>query len=291
MDKFLTNREYAGVIKEGEDPQNRGRYKVFINELMYYVEDSEEDPGIFCVNHVHKYRDTHSSAGIYGQYFPLQVGTRVIVKFYEEDLTTGYIDRIISDYHSELDVSEVSCAPFENTISDRDQYYQLLRTVAEDLVAVSCDTENFPKNGIHIYHKKDNVVFVFDENGVHLYAKQNLDVNIDQKAVINIGKNMQLIVGDKLDIIVSGDINITTNANYNLGISSDCNISVSGNCKLGVDGDANINVSGLCNVDGQLINLNCGLSSKPVLSEISKEEIPKAETAKFNEVKEIKVEI
>jgi len=210
MVNYLSNREYAGVIVSGEDSENRGRYKVFIPELMYHVqsESNTEDVGLLCMNHVGKYRNTQSDNGIYGQYFPLHPKTRVIVKFYEEDLNTGYIDRIVGDYHSESDENGVSSAPFKIESTERDEYYQLLRTVAEDLIAISCETSSIPKNGIHIYNHRDQNVLILDEKGVHLYSKNNLDVDITGKTSINVGENTQLIVGGELSISVSGNCNI-----------------------------------------------------------------------------------
>lgn len=224
MIDYLSNREYAGVIVSGEDSENRGRYKVFIPELMYHVqsENNTEDVGLFCMNHVCKYRNTQSHNGIYGQYFPLHPNTRVIVKFYEEDLSTGYIDRIIGDYHCESDVSGVSSAPFKINSTERDEYYQLLRTVAEDLIAISCKTSSIPKNGIHIYNHTDQNVLILDEKGVHLYSKSDLDIDMTGKTSIKIGGRTQLIVSGELHISVSGN----------------------------------------CNIDAPRISLNCGLSKK-----------------------------
>lgn len=245
--KFLTDREFAGVVVTGQDEKNKGRYYVLIPELMYNIHDKDEGK-ILCMNHVSNYRNTYcdtngspefATTGVYGQYFPLHPGTKVIVKFYEEDFQTAYIDRIISDYYEDS-------MPLKIETSERDQYYQLLRTIAYDLIAVTCDTTSIPSDGIHIYHKKDNVVVVFDKDGIHIYTKKDFDQRIDGKAFIK----------------VDGDVDCV--------FSSNLNISVSGNVKIGVEGSCELNVAGLCNVDAKIINLNCGVSQAPDIEEDEK---------------------
>ena len=139
----LTEKEFLAKVLKDPDPKNEGRYKVHIPDLMHHL---PEDQGIFVKNHVHKYRVTPSEKGNYGQYFPLQENTIVIVKFFENDYNSGYIDRIISDY-------EIDSLPLK--VKDRDELYQLLRTPKYDnLIVINEDTEDQPPNSIHLYFNK-----------------------------------------------------------------------------------------------------------------------------------------
>ena len=266
MSKYLTDREFGGIIGgelltvTDDDPSNRGRYRVLIPELMGNCYDDGDAP-IFCTNQVTKYRNTicNVGSGIYGQYFPLHPGTKVIVKFCNEDYQSGYIDRIIGDYYE-------NSLPMALDTKDRDQYYQLLRTIDNDLIAVTCDTisENVPNRGFHIYHKKDNIMVIFDDTGIHVYDKKDLDTQIDGKAYIKVNDQVDCVFGSKVNISIAGDCNVD--------VASNCNLTVGGNCSTGVTGNCELKVGGNCNVDGALINLNCGLSKAPSISKIAEKE-------------------
>ena len=290
----LIGQEFAGQIISGDDPMNRGRYCVLIQELMHNIYDQSEGY-IYCVNHVGNYRNTNSDNGIYGQYFPLQPGTKVIVKFFTNDLETGYIDRIISDYYP-------NSQPLGIPSEDRDQYYQLLRTVANDLIAITGNTTSgaLPANSMVFYHKGSNVKVSFDPDGIHIYTKKSLDVQIDEDAYAQIDGDTDVMLGGDLQVSISGDnkisisgdshltvtgnISISTSGDHNLIITGQNNISVMGNnnlivggdCKITAGGNCDIKSTGNCNIDTATcniksstsinldsssgININCGLA-------------------------------
>ena len=253
----LTDCVFQGTIIEGDDPKNRGRYRVVIPELMYNIYDQVEGY-IYCNNHVTNSRNTSSNNGIYGQYFPLHAGTKVIVKFYAEDYETGYIDRIISDYYSDS-------MPLGIPTKDRDEYYQLLRTVANDLFSVTCETSSLPKGGIHLYHKGDNVNLVFDETGIHIYSKKDFDQQIDGESFIKINGNVNCVFSSELNIQITGPVKITSSGN--------CDISSGGLCNVQASGDCNVLAGGACNIDGSSgVNINCKKAISATKTNISNKE-------------------
>ena len=167
------NVEYPGRIIEGLDSKdvNKGRYLVHIPELMYAIEGE----GIYCVNHTHKWRDTGSSS-TGGSYYPLVVGSRVIVKFFAQDCASGYIDRVNSDHYSDS-------MPLNLQPEQRDEYYQLLRTSKNDLIAISTtekDTDILPKHSIHMYYDKDQVQVICNEEGMFIVAKEDLQIVVEK---------------------------------------------------------------------------------------------------------------
>jgi len=178
----ITTREFPGKIISGEDDDNRGRYMVHIPELMYAIIGTEDDDGsngISCVNHVHKWRDTYldeddeeGKKPIGGSYYPLKEGMHVIVKFFSEDFRSGYIDRIVSDYYSDS-------MPLKIKTSERDEFYQIIRTSQNDLIAICINTTSLPKESIHIYHKKNKVQIICDSEGLHIEVKDKLQMKVE----------------------------------------------------------------------------------------------------------------
>lgn len=260
----LIGREFAGRIVAGDDPKNRGRYKVLINELMYNIYDKEEG-FIYCVNHVCDNRNTNSDSGIYGQYLPLQPGTRVIVKFNTNDLETGYINRVISDYHE-------NSMPLGISTSERDHYYQLLRTIANDLVAVTDGTSTIPEGGMHLYHRGDNVHLIFDSTGIHIYTKKDFDEQVDGEAFIKINGNVTCKFNADVSIQISGNTKITTGSDCEIVAGGSTKITSTGDCDIVSNGTVNITSSGglcnikssggPCNIDGAGgVNINCGFAA------------------------------
>ncbi len=309
----LINREFHGIIVEGpslDDPKNRGRYRVKIPELMPHL--VEDDAYIWCLNHVHKYRNTQVDQedegdveNIEGQYFPLRPGIHVLVKFYKEDYNSGYIDRIVSDYYKDS-------LPLDLKTEDRDKYYQLLRTIKSDLFAITLDdmqTSGIPSNGIHMYFREDRTVLIINEEGFHVYSKDNLDYQIDGFGHVKIGDKLDLFISSDLNISVGGDVNMKVNGNVKIGVDGDTNLNTNGdtniessgdvnvksrNCNIQSNGQTNIKASGPINMDGgPMINLNCGFASNA--SSANKPNIPnpksKTELIQMNKTKNIKIEI
>lgn len=233
----ITNREFPGILIKDPDPEkdsdgnviekikydetNRGRYLVYIPEIMYNIHDQPQN-GIWCVNHVHKYRDTYidevvdkKDKSIGGQYFPLQEDMHVIVKFFSNDYRSGYIDRIISDYYGKAgDVSktEFNSMPFKLMHEERDDYYQIIRSKNNDLIAISTLSSTkqseliekksnydkgkdedeksieaiLPTESLHIYYKKDQVQIICNDKGLFINVKEAMQINVDGEARIKV---------------------------------------------------------------------------------------------------------
>ncbi len=230
----LINREFLGFILPDPDTKHQGRYKVHVPELQPHMKDNV---GIWAKNHVHKWRATYSRSGIYGSYYPLQPGTCVIVKFFDNHIESAYIDRIVSDY-------TVQSLPIKTI--DRDDYYQLIRTPKKNhLIAFCEETTDKPVNSIHIYYDNQKITIVLDSSG--------------------------------LNINVTGSTNLKSSVNINIQSGADVNIKAGGKCNIQSGGDCNVKAGGNCNVDAPMINLNCGAASDaagaspPVLIDMSQE--------------------
>lgn len=207
----LKNKEVPGIIlAESENDytdhrKNRGRYRVYIPT---YMQHRGLESVIWCKNHVHKYRYgiNESFEGdklIYGEYKPLQIGSRVIVKFFANDLSTGYIDRLITDY-------EDDSLPFKLEHVDQNDVYVLLRTAKHhNLIAVLEDTEttDIPKNSFHIYYDDDQVRIVMNEDGMYTWVTKDKFARILQNNTVWIEKdNKHFIHGNNRYLIKGNNI-------------------------------------------------------------------------------------
>src|SRR6056297_3588452 len=181
----LTEKEFIGQtvpkdVDEFYDYKRQGSYKIHIPELMPHL---EKDEGIWCKNHTNKWNITPSDLGEYGSHYPLQPGTYVIVKFFENDINAGYVDRILSDYKEERDVECQDCVDAIPTIEDRDEQYLIFKTPKKwDAFYVNEDTLNEP-NTIYLIYNRDNnparrTVYRIDETGIHVWTRDNIRVRL-----------------------------------------------------------------------------------------------------------------
>ena len=222
----LTEKEFLGRVLKDPDPKNEGRYKVYIPDLMHHL---PEDQGIFVKNHVHKNRITPSEQGNYGQYFPLQENTVVIVKFNSNDYNSGYIDRIVSDY-------EIDSLPLK--VKDRDDFHQILRTPKYDnLLIINEDTQDQPANSIHLYFNKYRTTIIIDEQGIHIFSE------------------------DKKDEEINKDVNVRHNQNHKLHVVGNYDLYVNGEIKIKSDGPINLQSGSGIHMDAPVIHMNSGTSS------------------------------
>lgn len=258
----LTDCTFQGTVIEGNDPKNRGRYRVVIPELMYNIYDKEEG-FIYCSNQISGGRNSGSAKGIYGQYFPLHPNTRVSVKFASEDYSSAYINNVVSDFHDN------SMPLVAGNEAQRDNFTQLIRTVSNDLITVTNETSagEVPANSMAFYHKEDNVKVTFDPDGIHIYTKKDFDQQIDGKAYITIDKDTDVLLKQNLQIkilennkveitgnsdmtiignnkiFIKGDNDLTIEGNNKIGIIGNTDLSVGGNSKIGIMGDSDITVN------------------------------------------------
>lgn len=227
----LVGREFLASVLSDPDPKHQGRYKVHIPELQPHM---KEAIGIWAKNHVQKWRITPSRVGIYGSYYPLQAGTIVIVKFYDNQIETAYIDRIISDHG-------VQSLPLKTI--DRDEFYQVIRTPrTNSLIAICESTTDKPSSSLHIYHNNQAVTLVMDSSGIN--------IKVTGAANITTSGNTNIKAG--------ADVNIKSAAKTNIESGGDTNVKAGGNCNIQSAGITNVKAGGNCNIDAPTINLNCG---------------------------------
>jgi len=234
----LTKNTFQAVVLKDKDSTNQGRYKVQIPILMHLLADNT---GIFVKNHTHKWRCTNSDVGVYGEYKPLQAGTTVLVNFENNDINTGYIDRIVSD-------QKIDSLPFVN-ITDRDDIYQILRTTKSDSIILICeDTEGQPPTSIHVYFQKYRTTLIVDEEGIHIHSDDNRDVEINKNEQILIKGDQKIEVRGAYDFLITGHCNIETKAACNIKTGANCNIQAGANCS--------IKAASACNITAPAIGLN-----------------------------------
>jgi len=321
----LTEREFIGTILPDLDNRQMGRYKVHLPEVMQHL---PEDKGLWCKNQVHAWRLTPSASGEYGSYFPLHADTKVIVKFYSNDYSAGYIDRIISDADDKTDL-EAQDGTEDNVkpaLSDRDEQYIIFKTPKKfNVFYVNEETEKEP-NTIYLVYNRDGsperrTVYRIDESGIHIWTRDNrrVRVKLDENKQIdgdksllvkknrkaNIAENEDLAVGGNRTINVvqnedkivysnrtenvHGDQHLTTVGDKIDNAESDLDQSVGGKMTLEVTGDCNITATGVCNIySHSSVNID-GAGGVNINSGMA---IPKvAKVAKVAEDAQVKTEV
>lgn len=237
----VTQREFLGKVLPDLDPKHQGRYKVFIPNLMPHIAN---DKGIWVKNHIHKNRITPSKDGNYGQYFPLHANTLVIVKFFENDYNSGYIDRIVSDF-------EIESLPLK--VIDRDDLTQLFRTPKKNnIFVVNEETTDQPPNSIHLYFNEYRTIFIIDEEGIHISTLDNEDKEI-------LKDNNQYVHGNK-KVTIDLDNEVLIKGNKKQTINGDYEIVVEGNLILTVKGQISMQSEVQIVSDAPVIHENSGLS-------------------------------
>lgn len=226
--KQLVGKEFLGIIlPELDSDKMQGRYKVHIPDLMQHIDNSK---GIWCKNQISKWEITTSRNGEYGQHFPLHPDTRVIVKFFKEDINTGYIERTVSDEVINVDVEAQDCTTLKGSPKDRDEQYIIFKTPKKfNIFYVNEDTSKEP-NSIFLVYNRDSesgrrTVLKIDDEGLHVYTRDNkytrviLDEakQIDQNQYLYVKGNQQKnIEGNETKQIIGTTIFNNTGAVYNV---------------------------------------------------------------------------
>lgn len=197
--------EYSGKIVAGQDPSLKGRYKVHIPELMPHLAESA---GWWCKNQAHNWRLTKSEIGVYGQYFPLQVGTSVIVKFYQEDESSGYIDRIISDNEENSDLAPPDFTSAKGNPGDRDEQYVIFKTPKNNNSFYVNEGSSESPNTIYLSFNGKRTLIKVDESGLQIFSEDDLTIQ-------GLG-NINITSSGTTNVYSSGPINVDSGSTINL---------------------------------------------------------------------------
>ncbi len=192
--KSLRQNEYHAITLPEKDPKNQGRYKVHIPELHPLIDQGE---GIWVKNHIHRWRYNGCDDYFYGEYKPLQPGTIIMVKFYEDDLNTGYIHRIISDQIMNSLLKMGADRDDSQITNDRDDMYLIYKTpkknnmflVLEETEGPGLTADLIP-NSIHLYYNDLRSTMILNEDGIHWYTDDNRGVTVK-------GQNSELVHKDE----------------------------------------------------------------------------------------------
>ncbi len=239
--RSLRQNEYHAITLPDKDPKNQGRYKVHIPELHPLIEQGK---GIWVKNHVHRWRYNGCDDYFYGEYKPVQPGTIVMVKFYEDDLNTGYVHRIISDQilNSLLKIGVTGSTGGIGSTSvtgdvgetggtggtggpnlittDRDDMYLIYKTpkkhnmflVLEETTGPGL-TANLIPNSIHFYFNKLRSTMIINEDGIHWYTDDNRGVTVRKQ-------NSELVYEDeKVQVKGNRHLHIGKNAFESVGMT------------------------------------------------------------------------
>lgn len=253
---LLKDKEFLGIVLDNTDSNNldnkrKGRYKVHIPEIMGHIDPGK---GIWVKNHSHKWRISSSRYGEYGQYFPIQPDTKVIIKFHENDPNTGFIDRIVSDFRDNTDTLAQDCVEEKSELKDRDDQYIIFKTPKMWNIFYVNEETNKEPNTIYLIYNRDKeskytnrqsektknrrTVFRIDETGVQFWTADNNRVRIkldDNKQVD--GNQTEYIIGNSTKH-VDKDFDLHVHKDKRINVDNDDDLWVRGNKTTNIDKDS-----------------------------------------------------
>ena len=146
----LTTREFVGTIVEVL--KTPGLYKVIIDELVSLTNAG----GIIVRDESIPARYTNSKVGTYGTFYPLQVGTKVTIRFKRNNLNSGIITGVLS---------------YEHPCSDKHpNYYLIVKTLSNSQIyADDKDSEvkiSLFSNKSHLTLKPDKTILHSGKNNI-----------------------------------------------------------------------------------------------------------------------------
>ena len=217
LEKEINLRQftYHGIVLSDKDElKKQGRYKVHIPELHTLI---KSDSGIWCKNQQQSWRWTPSHDYMYGEYYPIQPGTKVLIRFYENDFHTGYIDRILSDQVKNT-TPKIGCELNPEASADRDDMYLIYKTPKKhNLFLVLEDTQDSANglnkqlipNSIHLYYNYRRSTFIINEDGIHWFTMDNYGVTIEGNYSKWVNKTEKVFIKESRDLYVDGSYSYT----------------------------------------------------------------------------------
>ncbi len=268
-DVNLRAYSYHGITLPDQDPKLQGRYKIHIPEFHHLLNQNE---GIWCKNQVHQWRWTPSDDYMYGEYYPLQPGTKVLIKFYENDFHTGYIDRIISDQVIKT-TPKVGCGLNPEATTDRDDIYMIYKTPKyHNLFLINektTDSSNgldqyLIKNSIHLYYNYRRSTMILNEDGIHWFTMDNRGVTVEGNNSEWVNKNEKIYVHENRDIYIKG--------NHKHLCRSDGDSVIFGQSREYSKGQHSTISSSKISLDAPKVLINCGSSKMAKMAKVNKGE-------------------
>ena len=250
----LTSKLWHGTILPKIDPLIQGRYKVHIPELHQHISVAE---GIWCKNRTHLNRNAMGfnelgiSPGIYGNYYPLQSTTNVLVQFLDEDAQTGEIVKVIADTTPTTPLSPSDRLPFMEVVdqihqNDRDAVTQIIRTVRDNnIIAINegrDDETGLPPESIHVYYHDKQTKVIINQDGIHTFTEDNELTTIEKDSRTLIKGDIKIKFGTEedgkgnLDVYIQGDVKVHIHGDTDLVVDGDVRAHVHGNADATVDG-------------------------------------------------------
>jgi len=278
----LREDEYHGIVLSDKDPKNQGRYKVHIPELMPLIEETK---GIWVKNHIHKWRYASSESYFFGEYKPLHPGILVLVKFYEDDLNTGYIDRLISDQIIKT-MPKIAVNKEPKSINERDDIYLIYKTPKKSNMFLILEEttdketgldEKLIPNSIHQYYNENRTTIIINEDGYHLFTEDNKGTTIekDNNEWIK-GNEKKFIEKNKHSKVKGKEYKYSSKGNYNISKGEIVNYSPKNITKC----------DEVMSFDSPMIYLNCDYEG----TYISEEELKEMEALENSGENEIEVQ-
>jgi hypothetical protein len=188
----LQEKEFQGIIYDGIEDYE-GRYKVHVAALYPTSEPillslSNEVLG----NRFSRWYDPNlQSIKSSGSYYPLQSGMKVIVKFKNNDINSGYIHGVVSE------------VPLIDSVKNRDTFYLLNKTVNGSYIY-----QDDSRNITHLMHSNGKSNVFLDDDRVVLSTNEPVNTGKDYSvplSYVELTKNTFKVSSSLYDNYISMD--------------------------------------------------------------------------------------
>lgn len=146
------------------------------------------------------------------------------------------------------------------------------KVMCEKNTHITTKEETFIKTEKNTHIKTGENTYI--QSGQNTNIKTEQDTNIESSGKVNIksGGEMKVTANSAMHIKAADKVNVHSDANINLDAQSDVTIQginstikASGNVNVESSGSTTVKASGTVDVDGAMVNLNCGMAG-PVMS-------------------------
>lgn len=243
----LTKQRYIGIVVDNVDPENLGRIKVKVPNMIEALQ-KDRLPWVYPFRGAETGGNPASATHAVPEKF-----SQVYVTFPNGDPYSAYYEAAPLNRATTQDPSHANPVP-EAPLNELRNQVDPAESDQSNIVTHGWRTERGHSNWfridrnqgkVELYMGEADLFFHFDRGGnVQLKTPGNLDFDIGGKITFKSGKDFTMQVGEQYSVDVGKDATFKTAKKWMIDVGSDASMKVSGNRGAIISGDDDVSVSG-----------------------------------------------